>query len=772
MELFDDARIISAMFRRHLALGLICILSLSACGGGDAKSAKSRASLDAATEAKIDKLISQMTLAEKAGQLTQFSDPGDVTGPAPADERGRRKRELMKSGVVGSVLNVVGAEKVRELQKIAVEESRLGIPLIFGYDVIHGHKTIFPLPLAEAASWDLGLIEQSARIAAIEASAQGLNWTFAPMVDITRDPRWGRVMEGAGEDPYLGAEIAVARVRGFQGDDLGAPDTIAATLKHFAAYGFAESGKDYNAADVGTVTLYNTILPPFRAAVERADARTVMNSFNTLNGIPATGDKFLQRDLLKADWGFDGFVVSDWGSGIEMIEHGYAADAREAARLSIAGGSDMDMESIVYEPYLPELVRSGEIDEQLIDDAVRRVLRVKFELGLFDDPYRYADPAREKASLFTAAHRAVAKSVAEASIVLLKNDSGALPLRDGEKIALIGALAADKDTPIGNWRAQGEKNSAVSVREAFEAAGVDFTYSEGAVVETGDADFLTEVEINVSDRSGFAAAVDAARRADKIVIVLGEDAYQSGEGRSRADLGFPGVQQELLEAVRAANPNVILVVMSGRPLILTWADQNVPAIVQAWHLGHEAGHAIAGVLTGAVNPSGKLPMTFPRSIGQIPIYYNHLNTGRPGPRKEVFWSHYTDEENAPLYPFGHGLSYTRFEYSNLELRQSGDAVEVKFRVNNAGDRAGAEVAQLYIHDRTSSVSRPNKELKGFRKILLPAGQSEDVVFTLSAAELGYYDGNGEFVVEPGVFDVYVGGTSAAELTAAIEYAIK
>lgn len=771
MDQFGDAPITLRRSCRHLALGLGCILSLAACGGGGDRTPPQR-SFDRTTEARIDKLISQMTIAEKVGQLTQFSDPGDVTGPVPADERARRARELIRSGVVGSVLNVVGAEKVRDLQKIAVEESRLGIPMIFGYDVIHGHKTIFPLPLAEAASWDLDLIEQSARIAAIEASAQGLNWTFAPMVDISRDPRWGRVMEGAGEDPYLGAEIAVARVRGFQGDDLSAHDTIAATLKHFAGYGFAESGKDYNAADVGTVTLHNTILPPFRAAIERADARTVMNSFNTLNGIPATGDKYLQRDVLKGDWGFDGFVVSDWGSGVEMIEHGVAADEREAARLAIAGGSDMDMESFVYEPHLPDLARSGEIDARWIDDAVRRVLRVKFELGLFDDPYRYVDTAREKASLFTEAHRASARSVAEASIVMLKNDSGALPLRDGETIALIGALAADKDTPIGNWRAQGEKNSAVSVREAFEAAGIDFTFAEGAAVETGDADFLTEVEINVSDRSGFAAAVDAARQADKVVIVLGEDAYQSGEARSRADLGFPGVQQELLEAVHAANPNVILVVMSGRPLILTWAAENAPAIVQAWHLGHEAGHAIAGVLTGAVNPSGKLPMTFPRSVGQIPIYYNHLNTGRPGPRKEVFWSHYMDEKNAPLYPFGHGLSYTKFEYSGLQIFQMGADVEVRFRLANTGDRAGAEVAQLYIHDRAASVSRPNRELKGFQKILLPPGQGREVVFTLSAAELGFYDGNGDFIVEPGVFDVYVGGSSAADMTGTFEYAVE
>ena len=721
------------------------------------------------TEEKIEALIADMTLEEKAGQLTQFSDPGDVTGPAPDGEREKKKRDLIKAGVVGSALNVVGAANVRALQEIAVEESRLGVPMLFGYDVIHGHKTMFPIPLAEAASWDLDLIERSARIAAIEAAAQGLNWTFAPMVDISRDPRWGRVMEGAGEDPFLGAEIAVARVRGFQGDDLAADDTIVATLKHFAGYGFAEAGRDYNAADVGTVTLHNTILPPFRAGLERANARTVMNSFNTLNGVPATGDQYLQRDLLKEEWGFDGFVISDWGSGIEMVAHGYAADGRDAARLSIVGGSDMDMESFIYEPFLPDLVQKGEIDEALIDDAVRRVLRVKVELGLFEDPYRYIDVEREKSLLFTDEHRIASREIAESSIVLLKNDGDLLPLNDGEKIALIGALADDKDTPLGNWRAQAEKNSAVSVREAFAAAGIDFEFTEGAPIEIGEASFLTEVKVNLTDRSGFARAIETAQNADKVVIVLGEDAYQSGEGRSRASIGFPGVQQELLEAVYAANPNTILVVMSGRPLILTWADENLPAIVQAWHLGHEAGHAIANVLSGAVNPNGKLPMTFPRSIGQIPIYYNYLNTGRPGPSGLVFWSHYTDASNEPLYRFGHGLSYTAFEYSQLRVRETENGVEVSVRIENTGDRDGQEVAQLYIHDRVASVSRPEKELRGFRKLRIEAGARETITFLLTEEDLGFYNGRGEFVFEPGQFDVFVGGSSEGGLSSRFHY---
>ncbi|MEP6343846.1 MAG: beta-glucosidase BglX [Maricaulaceae bacterium] len=724
---------------------------------------------DASVERKIDALIAKMTLEEKAGQLTQFADPGDVTGPVLEGEQANKKMKLVRSGVVGSVLNVIGVEKVRALQKVAVEDSRLGIPLIFAYDVIHGQKTMFPIPLAEAASWDLELIEASARVAAVEASAQGLNWTFAPMIDISRDPRWGRVMEGAGEDPFLGGEVAIARVRGFQGDDLSADNTIVATLKHFAGYGFAESGKDYNAADVGTVTLYNTILAPFRAAIERADARTVMNSFNTLNNVPATGDAFLQRDVLKGEWGFDGFIVSDWGSGIEMVEHGFAVDARDAARLSMIGGSDMDMESFIYAAHLPELVKSGTIEMDMVDDAVRRVLRIKFELGLFDNPYKYIDAEREAQLLFTPEHRAISRQVAESSIVLLKNEDAILPLQGTEKIALIGALANDKDTPLGNWRAQAEKGTAVSVREAFETAGLNAEYAIGAPIETGEANFLTEVNVNFTDKSGFDEAVEVAKRSDKVIIVLGEDAFQSGEGRSRAKLGFPGLQQELLEQVYAANPNTVLVVMSGRPLVLTWADENVPAIVQAWHLGHESGDAIVSVLTGEVNPSGKLPMTFPRSLGQIPIYYNHLNTGRPGPKDVVFWAHYTDESNKPLYPFGYGLSYTEFEYSDISVVDSPNGVKVMVRVENTGKRAGSEVVQLYIHDKVATISRPEKTLKAFEKINIGAGASLTVIFELTDKDLGFYNSQGKFVTEAGAFDVFVGGSSDAKLTETFSY---
>lgn len=719
---------------------------------------------------QVESLLAQMTLEEKIGQITLLSNVGDTTGPTPGNALQARKFDLVRSGMVGALLNVVGVEEARIVQDYAVQNSRLGIPVLLGYDVVHGQKTMFPVPLGEAASWDLGMIEESARVAATEAAAQGLHWTFAPMVDISRDPRWGRVMEGAGEDPFLGSEIAVARVRGFQGDDLSAPDTIAATVKHLAGYGFAEGGRDYNTVDFGTVTLHNIVLPPFRAAIERGGARTLMNAFNVINGVPSTASPYLQRDLLKGAWGFDGFIVSDWGSGMEMIAHGFAEDRRDSARLAMLGGSDMDMESYVYLEYVGELVASGDIPMEMVDDAVRRVLRVKFELGLFDDPYSYLDAAREAAVLGAPAHVASARKMAERSVVLLKNENDALPLRKGERIALIGALAADKDVPLGNWRAQAVTGSAVSLVEGFAAVGVDFTYSEGAAVQVGTAGFGNPVIVNTDDRSGFDAAVAAAKVAEKVVIVLGEAALQSGEGRSRSQLGFPGVQQELLEAVYAANPNMVLVVMSGRPLVLTWADGHVPAIVQAWHLGSESGHALARVLTGAYNPSGKLPMTFPRSVGQIPVYYNYLNTGRPGPLDEVFWSHYIDEPNAPLYPFGHGLSYTSFSYSRLYAASTPTGANVTVTVTNTGAAAGEEVVQLYIRDRAASVSRPVRELKAFSKFSLEPGASRQVNFTLGQEHLGFFNGEGEYVVEPGWFDVFVGGSSDADLSASFQYA--
>ena len=717
-------------------------------------------------EEKINALLQKMTLEEKVGQMNQYNGFWEVTGPAPKDGDAKKKYDHLRKGLVGAVLNVKGTENVRKLQEIAVKETRLGIPLLFGYDVIHGHKTLFPIPLGEAASWDLAAIEKSARVAAIEASAVGINWTFAPMVDITRDARWGRVMEGAGEDPYLGSKIGVARIHGFQGDDLAANNTIAACVKHFAGYGFAESGKDYNTVDVGTSTLYNIILPPFKAAVDN-NVQTVMNSFNVLNGIPATANKFLQRDILKDAWKFTGFVVSDWGSGVEMINHGFAKDLQQVAQLSANAGSDMDMESYAYVAHLKALVEAGKVDIKLIDDAVKRILRVKFKLGLFDDPYRYCDAAREKALIYNPTHTAAALDVAKRSIVLLKNTyiqgSGRslLPIdKNQQQIAVIGALANNKNSPLGGWRIGSDDNTAISVMEGLQRYTANIKYAKGADVAIGKTDFINEVKINETDKSGFKAAVQLAASSKLVIMVLGEDGYQSGEGRSRSKLDLPGVQQQLLEAVYAVNKNIVLVLMNGRPLAITWADEHIPAIVEAWQLGTQTGNAIAQVLFGDYNPSGKLPMTFPRSVGQVPIYYNYYSTGRPGPNNLVFWSHYGDESNKPLYPFGYGLSYTSFAYSKLVINDADPAsIKVTATVTNTGKVDGEEVAQLYIHDKIATVVRPVKELKGFSKFNLKAGETRQVEFILTAAELGFYNNEGLFVVEPGEFDIMVGGNS-------------
>ena len=711
-------------------------------------------------EIKIDALLQKMTLAEKVGQMNQYNGFWEITGPAPINGNAKLKYDHLKSGMVGSVLNVKGVENVRKLQQIVVNESRLGIPLIFGFDVIHGHKTLSPIPLAEAASWDLVAIEKSARVAAIEASAVGINWTFAPMVDITRDARWGRVMEGAGEDTYLGSKIGVARIHGFQGDDLAANNTIAATAKHFAGYGFAEAGKDYNTVDVGTNTLYNIILPPFKAAVDN-NVKTVMNAFNVLNGVPATGNKFLQLDVLKNNWKFNGFVVSDWGSVGEMIDHGFATNLQHAAEIAANAGSDMDMESYAYVTHLQQLVQEGKVAIQVIDNAVRRILRVKFELGLFDDPYRYCNEAREKDMIYNPAHIAAALDMAKKSIVLLKNNNQLLPLKSTQKkIAVIGALANDKNSPLGSWRIGSDDNSAVSVLEGLKKYTNNITYAKGADVTIGNTDFINEVKINETDTSGFAAAIKLAKTSEIVIMVLGEHGFQTGEGRSRSKLDLPGVQQRLLEAVYKVNKNIILVLMNGRPLAITWADKNISTIVEAWQLGTQSGNAIAQVLFGSYNPSGKLPITFPRTAAQCPIYYNHYSTGRPGPKKEVFWSHYTDESEQPLYPFGYGLSYTTFNYSNLTIDTTNNAaIKVNVTLTNTGTVAGEEIAQLYIHDKIASVVRPVKELKGFIKIALQAGESKQLAFILTDAELGFYNNEGTFIVEPGSFDVMVGSNS-------------
>ncbi|MFC4232174.1 beta-glucosidase BglX [Parasediminibacterium paludis] len=711
---------------------------------------------------RVDSVLKLMTLTEKVGQMNQYNGFWEITGPVPKEGNAKMKYEHLKMGLVGAVLNVQGSVNVRKLQEIVVKESRLGIPLMFGFDVIHGHKTLSPIPLAEAASWDLKAIEKSARVAAIEASALGINWTFAPMVDIARDARWGRVMEGAGEDVYLGSKIGAARVKGFQGDDLAANNTIVACAKHFAGYAFAEGGRDYNTVDVGTSTLYNVIFPPFQATVD-AGVRTFMNSFNVLNGIPATANKFLQRDILKDKWKFNGFVVSDWGSGGEMIDHGYAKDLKQVAELAANAGSDMDMESYAYVGHLQKLVEEGKVSMAVIDDAVKRILRVKFELGLFDDPYKYCSAEREKTMVFNAENQAAALDMAKKSIVLLKNDNNLLPLSKTQKnIAVIGALANDKNSPLGSWRIGSDDNTAISVVEGLKQYTSNFTYAKGADVVIGKTSFIEELNINEKDTSGFAEAIALAKKSSVVVMVLGEHGFQSGEGRSRSKLDLPGVQQQLLEAVYKVNKNIVLVLMNGRPLAITWADEHLPAIVEAWQLGTQTGNAVAQVLFGDYNPSGKLPMTFPRSVGQEPLYYSHYSTGRPGPKDLVFWSHYMDESYKPLYPFGYGLSYAKFAYSNLAVNDADKAnIKVSVTITNTSKVAGEEVAQLYIHDKFASVVRPVKELKGFEKLMLKAGESKTITFTLTNKELGFYNNDGVFLVEPGEFEVMV-GTNCSE----------
>ncbi|NDP28404.1 MAG: beta-glucosidase BglX [Flavobacterium sp.] len=753
--------------------GIFCLIAFGAINAQN----KSHLDQSKPTEERINLLMKQMTLEEKVGQMNQYNGFWEVTGPAPKGGNAELKYKHLRDGWVGSMLSVRGVKEVRAVQKIAVEETRLGIPLIIGFDVIHGYKTLSPIPLAEAASWDMEAIKKSAQIAADEASASGINWTFAPMVDIYRDARWGRVMEGAGEDPYLGSKIATARVKGFQGDtraDLLKVNTIAACAKHFAAYGFAEAGREYNTVDISNSTLYNTVLPPFQAAKE-AGIRTFMNSFNILNGIPATGSSFLQRDILKGKWKFDGFVVTDWGSIKEMVTHGYTKDGKEASEKAVKAGSDMDMESYNYVNDLVKLVKEGKVNESLIDDAVRRILRVKFELGLFDNPYKYCDEAREKATIGSKANNDGVLDMAKKSIVLLKNDKNLLPLKkSGQKIALIGALANDKTSPLGSWRIAADDNTAVSVLDGMQQyKGNQLSYEKGADLTIEKATFLNELVYNTTDKSGFEAAKKVAANADVVILVLGENGYNTGEARSRTNLDLPGLQQELLEEIYKVNPNIILVLNNGRPLALPWAAKNIPAIVEAWQLGTQAGNAVAQVLYGDYNPSGKLPMSFPRNVGQCPIYYNNYSTGRPVMTdNNVFWSHYSDVEKTPQFPFGFGLSYTTFDYKNLKINKTafakGEPVKVSVEVTNSGNYDGKEVVQLYIHDEFGSLARPVKELKGFELIELKKGETKTVTLTLTEKELGFYDNDGNYLVEPGTFKIMVGGSSNEGLESGFE----
>lgn len=716
-------------------------------------------------EMKVDSLLAKMTLEEKVGQMNMYNGFWDATGPVPEGGSAKLKYEHLQKGWVGAMLNVRGTKKVKELQRIAVEETRLGIPLLIGFDVIHGFKTLSPIPIAESSSWDVVAIKNSARVAATEASAAGINWTFAPMVDISRDPRWGRVMEGAGEDPYLGSKIAKARVEGFQGDDLTQKNTIAASAKHFAAYGFSEAGKEYNSVDIGTSTLYNTVLPPFKAAAE-SDVKTFMNSFNELNGIPVTASEFLQRNILKGTWNFKGFVVSDWASIAELIDWGHAKDKRQAAMLAARAGSDLDMEGNVYIQELVTLVKDGIVKEHIIDDAVRRILTVKYELGLFDNPYTYCDEENEKEIIGHIAHQDAVLDMAKKSIVLLKNESNLLPLKkEGQKIALIGPLAEDKNSPLGSWRLASDDNTAVSVLEGMQKyTGNTLSYKKGVDLVIGNTAFIQEIQINTTNRNGIDEAVQVAKNADVVVMVLGEHGFQSGEARSRTSLDLPGLQQELLEAVYAVNKNIVLVLNNGRPLAIEWAAEHIPTIVEAWQLGTQSGNAIAQVLYGDYNPSGKLPMTFPRNVGQVPIYYNYKSTGRPINNNEnVFWSHYIDVANTPLYPFGHGLSYTTFAYSNFKVHGKDfavtDDIKITVDVTNTGNYDGKEVVQLYIRDVLGSITRPVKELKGFELVNFQKGETKTIEFTLTQKELGFYDNDGNYIVESGDFEVFVGGSS-------------
>jgi beta-glucosidase len=712
---------------------------------------------------KVDSVLSLMTLDEKMGQLNQYSSDFASTGPITKEGD---KQNQIRAGKIGSFLNVIGAARNRSLQEIAMQ-SRLRIPLLMGQDVIHGIRTIFPIPLAEAASWDLTLLEQSARIAATEAAAAGIHWTFAPMVDIARDPRWGRVMEGAGEDPFLGSMIARARVKGFQGKGLGKVDAIMACAKHFAAYGAAVGGRDYNSVDMSLRQLYEVYLPPFKAAAE-AGVATFMNAFNDLNGVPATGNHYLQRKVLKQDWKFKGFVVSDWGSIGEMINHGFAIDNKDAAHKAIIAGSDMDMESRSYISHLGNLVREGKVPVATIDDAVRRVLRKKFEMGLFEDPFRFCDTAREQRVWSNPTHRVVAREIARKSIVLLKNESPKgsstplLPLQktSNKKIALIGPFIKAVGEHNGFWSYSWPDDSLRMV-----------TIWQGLQSKLGKVNQLLYAQgcsVQQMDTTGFAEARKVALQSDVIVLSVGEAHDMSGEAKSKSSIRLPGVQELLVKEMVSTGKPVVVLISAGRPLVFNWISENVPAILYTWWLGTEAGNAIADVLVGDYNPAGKLPMTFPRNEGQIPIYYNYYSTGRPFKSENDFTyvTAYIDLPNTPQYPFGYGLSYTQFSYDSIRLSSKelkiGQQLEAKIRVTNTGSLAGEEVVQLYVQDETSSLVRPVRELKGFQKISLQPGESKELVFRVGDAELAYYNEQLEYKSEPGVFHIYLGGDSRAD----------
>ena len=701
---------------------------------------------------KVDSLMSLMTLKEKIGQTIMYSGDWVTTGPIVSSNN----IKLLKDGNLGAMLNVYSAKKTKELQKIAVEETRLGIPLLFGYDIIHGFKTIFPINLGHAASWDMKDIQKSARIAADEASSAGLHWTFAPMLDIGRDPRWGRISEGAGEDVFLTNEIAKANVKGFQGDDLSKNNTILACAKHFVGYGAAQGGRDYHTVNMGQDELRNVYLPPFKAAVD-AGVQTLMTAFNELNGVPATGNKFIFRDILRDEWGFKGFVVTDYTAINELVQHGFAENEKRATEIAIKAGVDMDMMSGANRFYLETLVNEGKVDADLVNDSCRRILFIKFKLGLFDDPYRYCDENREKEVTYKSEYLESSRKSAAISSVLLKNDDNSLPLTKNQTIALIGPLVKDKENIIGNWAAAGDRNGkAISIYDGIK------TY-------LGDAKILYAKGCNIKndDKSGFQEAISLSRKADKIVLVMGEDYHMSGEAASRTNIKIPGIQTELIKALKKEVPDkkIILILMNGRPLDLSEEDSLVDSILEIWFPGTIGGFGIADVLFGVYNPSGKLPITFPRNIGQVPIYYNVKNTGRPIPLEnpnEDYKSNYIDSPNTPLYPFGHGLSYTTFEYSDISLSSNiigeSDILSISVNITNSGNYDGHEIVQLYIHDKVGSITRPVKELKGFSKIFIKKGENKTVNFQLTCKDFKFFNGK-DFIFEPGEFEVAIAGSS-------------
>lgn len=709
---------------------------------------------------KIEKLIGQMTVDEKVGQLNFYVGDLFNTGPTVRTTESDKFDELIKQGKLTGLFNVHGAAYTKRLQQIAVEESRLGIPLLFGADVIHGFKTVFPIPLASAASWDMEAIEKAEKIAAIESTAAGITFNFAPMVDISRDPRWGRMAEGAGEDPYLGSQIAMARVRGFQGESLSNAQTMAACVKHFAAYGAPEGGRDYNTVDMSERSLRETYLPPYKAGLD-AGAATIMTSFNELNGVPASGNAFLLRDILRGEWGFKGMVVSDWQSINEMVSHGNVANVAEAASMALKAGVDMDMMGDAYLNEIPRLIEEGKLEEKHLDAAVRNVLKLKFDLGLFADPYRYSDTVRESQDIRAKEHLEVARDVARKSIVLLKNEGRLLPLnKDAGTIAVIGPLADNQADMNGTWSFFGEAQHPVTFLKGIQ----DAVGSNTKVISAEGCNLYDD------NRDKIANAVTVARSADVVVMVVGESAVMNGEAGSRSNIQLPGIQLDLMKAIAETGKPVVAVVMSGRAMDLSWLDENIAAILEVWTLGSESGHAAADVLFGDYNPSGKLPVTFPRNVGQVPIYYNHKNTGRPyegdysEPKSErVYKSKYRDVQNTPLYPFGHGLSYSTFDYSEIQL--SADTIgfdqtlKASVKITNKGPYDGEEVVQLYIRDLVGSVTRPVKELKGFKKLMIKNGETKEVEFEITSEDLAFYTIDMSHKAEPGAFQLFIGSSS-------------